>query len=152
MATKTKSSELFSSLLYIVIGVLLAVFPGEALGWCMTIVGALFVVSGVLDVIRRNLLGGGISLVIGVAILLVGWKLLGIVMLVLGILIAVKGVIALIDALRGRGNAVTVVFAALTIAIGVFLALGNAAAWIVIVCGALLAVDGVIGLIGSLKK
>jgi uncharacterized membrane protein HdeD (DUF308 family) len=79
-------------------------------------------------------------------------RIMGIVMLVLGILIAVKGVIALIDALRGRGNAITVVFAALTIAIGVFLAFGNAAAWIVIVCGVLLAVDGVIGLIGSLKK
>ena len=152
MATKTKKNELFSSLLYIVIGVLLAVFPGEALGWCMTIVGVLFIVSGVLDLIKRNLIGGGVSLVIGMAILLLGWKLLDIVVLVLGILIAVKGVIALIDAIRGHGNAITVVFAALTIAIGAFLAFGNAVAWIVIVCGVLLAVDGVLGLVGSLKK
>ena len=42
MAAKKKNSELISSLFYIAIGILLAVFPNDALGWCMTIVGALF--------------------------------------------------------------------------------------------------------------
>ena len=152
MATKKKNSELFSSLLYIIIGVLIAVFPGDALNWGMTIVGALFVISGVLDVIKRNFMGGAVSLIIGIAILVLGWTLTNIVLLVLGILIAVKGVFSLIDALRGKKNVITILFTILTIAVGVLLAMGKALGYMVIIGGILLAVDGVIGLIGALKK
>ena len=153
MATKKKNSELFSSLLYIIIGVLIAIRPDLIVEWGAIVVGALFVVSGVLDLIKRNFLGGAVSLIIGAVILTLGGaQLFHVVLLVLGIMIAVKGVLALIDALRGHGNALTVVFAALTIAIGVFLAFGDAGSWIIIVSGVLLAIDGVIGLIGALKK
>lgn len=149
---KKKNSELFSSLLYIVIGVLLAVFPGEALNWAMTIIGALFVISGVLDVLRKNWMGGAVSLIIGIAILALGWTLTGIVLLVLGILLAVKGLVSLIEALRFKRGFLTVLFAILTIVIGLLLAGGKALDYMVIVSGVLLAVDGVLGLLGSLKK
>ena len=39
---KKKNSSLSSALLYIVIGVLLFLFPGDALKWAMTIGGAFF--------------------------------------------------------------------------------------------------------------
>ena len=74
MAKKTKSnSELFASLLYILIGVLLIVFRSQTLGWAMTIAGAFFIISGVLDVLKKNWTGGAISLIIGIAILVLGW-------------------------------------------------------------------------------
>ncbi len=152
MAKKT-NSELFSSLLYIIIGVLLAVFPGEALGWAMTIAGVVFVVSGVLDLIKGNTTGGLASLIIGVAILVLGWLVASIVLLVLGILIAVKGVIALLNAFKSNnGGLLRLVFPILTIVVGLMLAFGNALSTMVVIVGILLAVDGVVGLIGSLKK
>ncbi|MBE6546034.1 MAG: hypothetical protein E7668_01165 [Ruminococcaceae bacterium] len=152
MAKKT-NSELFASLLYIIIGVLLVIFRSETLGWAMTIAGIFFVVSGILDLIKKNWAGGAVSIIIGIAILVLGWVLTGIVLLVLGILIAIKGVVALIDAFKKSDkNALDILFPVLTVVVGLMLAFGNGLDIMIIIVGVLLAIDGVLGLIGSLKK
>ncbi len=150
---KKQNNELVTSILYIVIGVLLAIFRNEALGWAMTIAGVLFIVSGILDVVKKNYAGGAVSLVIGIAILVLGWLVQWIVLLVLGILIAVKGVIALIEVLKkSKKNALEIVFPILSVVLGLGLAFGNAVSWIILIAGILLAIDGALGLIGALKK
>ena len=101
---KKNNSELFSALLYIIIGALLIIFRSQTLGWAMTIAGIFFVVSGVLDLIKQNWTGGAVSLIIGIAILVLGWVAAAIVLLVLGILIAIKGVVALIEILQRKKN------------------------------------------------
>ena len=152
MAKKT-TSELFSSLLYIVIGVLLAVFPGKSLQIGITVAGVFFILSGALDLIKQNWFGGAISLIIGIAILVLGWTVIDIVLLVLGILIAIKGVIALIGVLKKkRPNVLEVIFPILSVVLGIMLAFGNALGTMVIIVGILLALDGVLGLIGALRK
>lgn len=152
MANK-KNNELISSLLYIIIGVLLVIFRDQALGWAMTIAGVIFVVSGIIDLCRRNFTGGAVSLIIGIAILVLGWLAAKIVLIVLGVLIAVKGVFALIDVFKkSHKNALEIVFPVLTIVLGALLAFGNGVGIIIAVAGVLLAIDGVIGLIASLKK
>ncbi|MBE6596199.1 MAG: hypothetical protein E7641_00875 [Ruminococcaceae bacterium] len=152
MANK-KNSELFSALLYIIIGVLLVIFRSETLGWAMTIAGIIFVVSGILDLIKKNFAGGAVSLIIGIAILVLGWAAAKIVLLVLGILIAIKGVIALIDAFKKKKTtALDIVFPILTVVVGVMLAIGNGLDIMIIIVGVMLAIDGVLGLINSLKK
>ena len=93
MAKKT-NSELFSSLLYLIVGLLLVIFRSQTLGWAMTIAGIVFIVAGVIDILKKNFGGGAISLIIGIAILILGWVAAKIVLLVLGILIAIKGIIA----------------------------------------------------------
>ena len=112
-------SELFSSILYIVVGVLLAVFPGEALSWAMTIAGIVFVVSGILEILKKNFGGGVVSIVIGVAILTLGWLVTGIVLIVLGVLIAIKGVVALLEVLKSsKKGLIDFLYPVLTIVIG----------------------------------
>lgn len=148
-----KNPALFSSILYIVVGVLLAAFPGKALGWAMTIAGIFFIVSGALDLIKKNFTSGAISLIIGIAIIVLGWLAVKIVILVLGILIAVKGALALIDAFKNnKKNALDIVFPIVTVVVGIALAFGNGVALIITIVGILLAVDGVIGLFSALKK
>ena len=150
---KKANSELFSSILYIIVGLLLVFFPGNVLGWAMTIAGIFFIVSGILDFIKQNWTGGAVSLIIGIAILVLGWLAAAIVLLVLGILVAVKGIVALINVIKnGPKNALDLVFPILTIVIGAIIAFGNALSILLIIGGILLAVDGVIGLIGALKK
>lgn len=152
MAKKT-NSELFSSLLYIIIGVLLVVFRSQTLGWAMTVAGVFFVISGILDLVKSNFTGGAVSLIIGIAILVLGWVAAQIVLLVLGILIAVKGVVALVNVFkRSRKNALDIVFPVLTVVVGCMLAFGNGIDIFIVVTGVLLAIDGVLGLLGSLKK
>ena len=150
---KKKNSELFSAILYILVGVLLMVFRSQTLGWVMTIAGAIFLVSGVLDLVKKNWTGGAVSMIIGLAILLLGWLAVEIVLLVLGILIAIKGVVALLEVFKQKKlNALDIVFPILTVVVGVMLAFGNGLDIMILIVGALLAIDGVLGLIGALKK
>ena len=152
---KKKNSNLTSALLYIAIGVLLFLFPGDALKWAMTVGGAFFVICGIADLLRKYTRSGVINLVIGLVILLGGWLFLDIVLLVLGILIAIKGLFALIDALRGKKSFLGAIFAIISIAVGVILVFGNTAqtlATILKIAGALLAVDGVLGLFTGRKS
>lgn len=150
---KKNNSELFSALLYILLGVLLIVFKSQTLGWAMTIAGVFFIISGILDVIKKNLAGGIVSIVIGALILILGWLATKIVLLVLGILIALKGIIAFVEAFKGKKpNVFQLIFPTLSIVLGLMLAFGNGLDIIIIITGALLAVNGALGLIGSLKK
>ena len=152
MAKKT-NSELFSSLLYIIIGVLLVIFRSQTLGWAMTIAGIVFVISGILDLVKKNWAGGAVSLIIGIAILVLGWVAAQIVLLVLGILIAIKGIVALIDVLNKKSkNVLEIIYPILSVVVGLMLAFGNALDIMIIIVGVLLIVDGAIGLIGSVKK
>ena len=150
---KKQNNELISALLYIVLGVLLIVFKAQALGWAMTIAGILFVISGALDLIRQNFVGGAVSLIIGIAILVLGWLAVEIVLLVLGILISVKGIVALLAVFkRKRSNALDIIFPVLTVAVGLMLAFGNGLDIMLVITGTLLAIDGLLGLIGAVKK
>lgn len=152
MAKKT-NSEPFSSLLYIIIGVLLVIFRSQTLGWAMTIAGIIFVISGILDLVKKNWAGGAVSLIIGLVILILGWAAAQIVLLVLGILIAVKGVVALIDVLKkSKKSVLEILFPILSVVVGLMLAFGNALDIMIVIVGVLLIVDGIIGLLGSMKK
>ena len=67
--------------------------------------------------------------------------------------IAIKGILALIGVLKkANKNALEIVFPILSIVVGLMLAFGNGLDVMIIIVGALLTIDGVIGLAGSLKK
>ena len=152
MSKIKKHSELVSSLLYILIGALLVIFQDRTIGWAMTVMGALFIVFGILDLVRSNWGGGAVSLIIGIAILVLGWVVTEIVLLVFGVLIALKGVIALIDALRAsKKDVLDIVFSILTIVIGLMLAFGNGLNVLIIIAGVMLMFNGVLGLLGAVK-
>lgn len=150
---KKPQSELFTSILYIAIGVLLAIFRSGSLNIAMTIAGVFFIISGVLDIVKKNYVGGAVSAGIGVAIILLGWLAAKIVLLILGILIAVKGVIALIEVIKKASkNVLEMIFPVLSIVLGIMLAFGGGLDLIILIVGIVLAVNGVIGLLGALKK
>ena len=152
MSKIKKRSELISSLLYILIGALLVIFQDRTIGWAMTVMGALFIVFGILDLVRSNWGGGAVSLIIGIAILVLGWVVTEIVLLVFGVLIALKGVIALIDALcASKKDVLDIVFSILTIVIGLMLAFGNGLNVLIIIAGVMLMFNGILGLLGAVK-
>ena len=152
MMAKKINPSLISYLLYIFVGTLLVVFQDRTLGWAMTAMGALFIIFGILDVTRNQWSSGAVSLVIGIAILVLGWIVTEIVLLVLGVLIALKGAIALIKALRtSRKDIVDIVFAILTIVIGLMLAFGNGLNVLIIIASVMLMFNGILGLLGASK-
>ena len=150
---KKIDKNLFSAILYIIVGALLIIFKSDMLNWAMTIAGIFFIISGILDVLKKNYVNGGVSLAIGIAIMVLGWLATKIVLLVLGILIAVKGVVALLDALKKKKmDIIEVAFAALTIVTGVLLAFGGLVNVLFVIAGVLLILDGVVGILPMIKK
>ena len=150
---KQKNSELYSALLYIIVGVLLVIFRSETLGWAMTFAGIFFVISGILDITKNNVTGGAVSIIIGIVILILGWTLTKIVLLVLGILIAIKGIIALCRVLmQKRTNLAMILYPIFSIIVGLMLAFGNGLDVMIIIVGVLLIADGVLGLFNSVNR
>ncbi|MBQ8859072.1 MAG: DUF308 domain-containing protein [Clostridia bacterium] len=149
---KKRNNNFVTALAYIVIGVLFCLFKATVLDWLMTAVGAIFILQGIVDLIRKNVFNGLVGVVVGIVILLGGWLFVEIVLLVLGVLLAIKGVMALLGALSAKKkNIISILFALLTVVIGVMLVVSKWAMvdTMFIVIGVLLIVDGVMDLIGA---
>ena len=152
MASKKFNSNFTSALMYIILGVLFCVFRAGVLDWLMTIAGVLFIVFGILDLVKGATTSGIINLAIGAVILLGGWFFLEVVLIVFGILLAVKGAIALINSLKALNKSIfDIVFSALTVAVGIMLTVSEWALmdWFFVVMGVLFIVDGVLELLGK---
>lgn len=151
---KKSSLKLSSPLIYIILGALLVIFNAQLLNWAMTLAGIFFIVMGVVDIVKGRATSGIVNLAIGIIIIVLGWTIFDIVLKVLGVLIAAKGVMDLVSVLKSKkANALSIIFVALTIAIGVMLAVstGDVLGTVMKVCGVLLIIDGVLGLIGAKK-
>ena len=117
----------------------------------MTGVGVLFIVSGTLYLLKSNWHIATANLLIGISILVLGWVVKDIVIPILGILIALRGVLSLIDSLRAfKKNGLEIIFALLTVAVGLLLAFGNLLDLIIVISGVSLMFNGVVGLLASL--
>lgn len=151
MAKKSKIN-VSSPIFYIVLGALLFIFKSQMLNWAITIAGICCLAIGIVDLIKGRVGSGIFNIALGAIILIVGLTILNVVLLVLGILIAAKGVADLISILKNKKrNALSVIFAALTIAIGIALAFGKLLGDLIAVIGILLVIDGILGLLGARK-
>lgn len=149
---KKQLSNLSSPLICIALGALLMIFRGEMIKWAVIIAAAFFIIMGVIDVIKGRTKSGIMNIALGVIIYLAFLVLFDIILVILGILIAAKGLIDLIEVLKSKKkNVLGVVFAALTIAIGIALAFGDLLGDLIWVIGLLLVIDGVLGLLGAKK-
>lgn len=145
-------SNLSTAILYILLGLALAIFRTQALGLVMTVVGVCFVVFGILDLLNKKIGGGIFSILVGVVVILLGWLLVKIVLLVLGIVIAIKGIIALKNELTKKNRTLLgLLVPILSIVFGLLLAFGNGIDIILIIVGIFFIVNGVLAIIGAKK-
>ena len=118
----------------------------------MTLAGIFFIVSGVIDISKKNMLGGIVNLVIGIAVLVLGWAITGIVLLVLGVLIAIKGLVDFLGVMKlkkKKRTFIKMILPILTIVVGLALAFGNGLDYVIIAVGVILIVDGLLGFVGK---
>ena len=153
MAKKSKVS-VSTPVLYIILGALLVVFRSQMLNWAMTLAGLFFIITGIIDIAKKRILGGAINLIIGIAILVLGWALTNIVLLVLGVLIALKGFVEFLGVMKlkkKKRSLLKIAFPVLTMVVGLGLAFGNTLDYIIIAVGVILIIDGILGIIGAKK-
>ena len=156
MATKKRKSSkstnnLVYALLYIIMGVLFIAFKGGMLNVLLTIIGALFIVSGIIVyVTKKDLLSALISVAIGIVIILGGWLFLKLVLIIFGVLFIIKGIVDLVQSFQ-RKNFAGILGAVITILIGGLLIGLNWLAhdWLYIVIGVVLIANGAMLLLGK---
>ena len=149
---KKSGLNISSPLLYIVLGILLLVCGGGALGIAMKVAGIFFAVIGILDLIKSRLVSGLINIVIGAVILFMGDKLLWLILIVIGIYLIVKGALDLVAVLkRKKKNALMLILPIITIVVGVALGFGDLLGDIIRIVGIFLIVDGILGIFNSKK-
>ncbi len=153
MATKKEISfkldnDLTNALLYIVVGAICCILRTNAIGIMFTVIGALFVLQGILSIVEKDWVNACINLVIGIVIIVFAWALQDIVLVVFGVLIVLSGIQQLVPALKQKG-VMPIVAAGITIVIGVMLIASNwvLADWIFIVVGIIFIVNGVLKLL-----
>lgn len=87
-------NNLLTCAFYAIIGLFLVIMKAGSLGILMTVVGALFIILGVVDILnKKDLVKALVEIVIGIAIIVCGWLIADIVLLVFGIFLIVRGAI-----------------------------------------------------------
>ena len=157
----TKASQLVSSIMTLILGILFVILKGEVVGIALTVFGVVLIVTAIIELVRKNIVSGIIKAVLGIAVLAFGWALLdiallviGIVLIIFGILELVKRIVAIVKKQNGKLLAtilgfISPVFSAVA---GYFLVTssGEAVNWAIILGGVLLIIDGILALIEAL--
>ena len=147
---KISTNNIADCVLYGVIGLLLIILRASALEILMTIVGALLIVRGVLDVVNsKDLVRGVIEIAIGVVIIVCGWLIADVVLLVLGVLLTIKSAMEIAKNYKKgfKANLENIV----TLVIGVLLIVAKWALMdaMCVIAGVIFLINAVLALLGK---
>lgn len=140
-----------TAVLYVVVGVLCCVFRADMLKIMFAIIGALFIIKGVLSLLEKDWVNASINIVIGILVIVFAFTdLIDIILIVFGVLIMLSGIQQLVPALKQK-DIMPIVAAAVTITVGILLIVSNwvLVDWIFIVIGVIFIVDGILKLLGK---
>ena len=149
------TSNLITAILTIVIGVLFVALKGGVIGIAMTVLGVGLIVWAVLDIIDKNNTPGIIKLVAGIVVIVFGWTLASIVLYVMAALLLVYAIYQLYELVTNKVKDVVKFIEPGVMALIAILLLfnqGGTIAWVFIVAGIFLIVEGALALINCIKK
>lgn len=149
---KLSTTNIVTCALYVLIGVALCIWRSGVLNILMTVVGALCILYGAIELFNGHVTPGVIAIAIGIVLIVCGWTIATYVLLVIGILLLVKGVIDMINLIKKKGsNAMAWVNVVVTIALGIVLCVSPFAITdiLILVIGIVFIIDGVLALFGK---
>ena len=144
------SSNLITSVLTIVLGVLFIVLKGGVIGIAMTILGMGLIIWAVLDLVDKNYNPAIVKGIAGVVVIVFGWTLASIVLYVLSALLLVYAIYQIYDLVKSKTrNSIKFVEPAIMALIAILLLFnqGGTITWVFIVTGIFLIIEGVLALI-----
>ncbi len=155
-----KSNKLISAILTIVLGLLFIVFKGSVIELAITIFGVAFIVMGIMDILKKDIVGGVIRAAIGALVILLGWLLLKVALIVLGVVLIAYGVLQTFEILQGKSRrksvkALLIQYAqpALNVLVGLCLLFAYEAMNVMcIVVGVIFLLEGFVALVDFLRK
>lgn len=150
-----KTSKFLSPVLSIVLGILLLVFKGDVVSIALTVLGVVFLVMGIMDIVNKQITLGIVRMVIGAAIIVFGWLLLSVALYVIAVFLIIAGIYGIYKLLQKKSaKALDYLQPILLTVVGLclFFNQGGTVAWVFIVVGIILIVQGIVGLLNVLKK
>lgn len=153
-----KSKGVLLSILMIVVGVLFLILKAQVASIAMTVIGAMLIVFGALDLVHGRSLYGIIKAVVGVLVIVCGWTLVSAALYVIAALLLIYGIyelyaLASTKTTTRKRSQMIVVYG--TPILNIVLALlllfnqGGVLDWVFIVAGILFIADGVLSFIDS---
>lgn len=145
-----------TGLALIVIGLLLVILKNEVISLVMTVMGVALIVSAVSDFRDGASKTGTVKAVIGVCIIVFGWVFVNLALYIIAAIIIIQSIFSILDISKALpselslGQRVTVYLkpAAGLVAGGCLLFnLGGTMAWVFILSGILLIVEGILSLV-----
>ena len=155
------SDKLIEGALTILLGILFLILQGEVIKVAMTILGAVLIVMAVLDLLDHQTFPAIVKAVFGVVVLIFGLALTTAALYVLAAVLLIWGIYELYAKLKIhlKGNSVGLtvmlyIAPILNIVLGLLLLFNQSGtvAWIFIVVGVLLIIDGVMLLCDAFSK
>lgn len=155
-----KNSKLVSGIILAVVGLLLIILKGQVISIAATCLGVVFIVNGIMSVVKNDLTKGIITIVIGAIIILFGWLFVTIALYILGALLIAYGVLDLINKSKVKivfddtlKKVLYYVIPVLYIVAGACLLFnqGETVSFVFILTGVILLVNGILTILESLK-
>jgi len=155
------SEKVVSAALTIVIGVLCLILRAEVISIAMTILGAVLIFVGIMDLIDKQMVPAVVKIVFGVLIIVFGWTIVNAVLYIVAALLLIYGILQLYARLKAKVKGVRFIDTLLAyaspiicIVISVLLFFNQCGVvnWVFIVAGIFTIVEGVLMLIDALKK
>lgn len=130
MANKSNKKFNMNALLYplvmLLAGICMVVFGAGMLNIALYIVGALFIVSGIITLIKKEFIPGAFHLIVGIVIILLGSLLIKFAVLIIGIILLVVGVVGIIKLIiEKKSHILNYVAPIVLLLIGILLVCGN---------------------------
>ena len=156
----SKSNELLTAIALVVIGFLFILYKGGIISIAMSIIGITLIVLGILDVLKKRVIGGVVKFVFAALVMLAGWLFIKLALYVLGGFLLVAGVTQLVAISKIKFKKITLSMALhiaqpiiyILVAICLFFNQGGAISWVFTLSGAFLILDGVAGIVAALDR
>lgn len=156
-----KKENILSAAISILLGVLLIIMKGKVITIALTVLGIGILISAVVDFLYKMTNSAIVKAVIGVCVLLFGWLFVNLALYILAAAIIIMGLLQLSNIkkfspvnLTFSEKAILYAKPLITVLAGAFLLFNQsgAIAWIFIVTGILLIGEGILELIGLIKR
>ncbi len=150
-----KLSKYAMPLVNVLIGVLLLILKVRVVSIVLTVLAVVYVVLGILDLTKKQTVRGIVRIIVGVAIGLCGWFLISLALYAIAVIMiicAIAGIVNLRQSKTSFGVDYFQPIALAVIGICLFLHQGAAVEWVFIVAGICFIINGIIGLMNTVRK
>lgn len=149
-----RNNKLIGALVSIVLGIMFCVLKGGVISTALTVIGAVAIIMGIVDLANKRTTSGIVKAVVGVCVIVFGWMFVDIALYLIAAVLLIQGLTQIVAAVKNKStnNAVQKVIAAIRplacVVAGACLLFNKNGTvdWIFILTGILMTVDGVLAL------